>query len=128
MAFKVRSAKKPFLSTRGDGGSKKSKNLSTWYMNDPYAKFIRLKDSKCPTKTYFKVVVHYVRMEKDGTQKQQVSYLLLCTCVVPVFSCSKDVDPVYQFAKRPISCCTLSAVIDFRAQMSFLYCAVVNLT
>ena len=90
-------------------------------MNDPYAKFIRLKDSKCPTKTYFKVVVHYVRMEKDGTQKQQVSYLLLCTCVVPVFSCSKDVDPVYQFAKRPISCCTLSAIIDFRAQMSFLY-------
>ena len=52
--------------------------------------------------------------------------------MVPVFSkvvekedegaVPKDVFPVYQFAKRPISCCTLSAIIDFRAQMSFLCC------
>ena len=61
--------------------------------------------------------------------------------MVPVFSkvvekedegaVPKDVFPVYQFAKRPISCCTLSAIIDFRAQMSFLchidFCALVVL-
>ena len=33
------SAIKPCLSTRGEGGSKIVKNLSTWFMNDPKKEF-----------------------------------------------------------------------------------------